>query len=411
MAVLPNNSVEQKSPHRRGRQRLRNAAVVVLGLAVVWYGGTEVLVACARFQVRARHPDTALSVIRWLEVLRPGSGEPAYLAARCYRRLGDMDAAGRKLDQAAELGIAAVDIQRERWLILAQAGAMRQAEPHLQTLLVAPGADGAEICEAYVCGFLVNYQFGQASGLLDAWQADFPDDAQPWFFRGQCSEHLADTQGAAEAYRQALKLDETRSDIRTALVRTLLELHQYEDAQSHLASLLADETDDVVVHTLAAETHRQMAKNSEAESGFRRACELDPTHIPARVGLIRVLLSLQNTEAATHMARELVADRPRNSECLFLLQQAVQMSGLDDEAQSIAERRQELQEQQERARLLMEKARFQPDDPALRFEIGSILFSHGEPEDARAWLRSVIQIAPGHEQAQQLLEQLDSASQ
>src|SRR5262245_59055767 len=139
----------------------------------------------SRQLLRHRQAEQAFAILQSAALRDPTHGEVQFLLARCHRRLGRMKEAREHLTRASLLSISSKAIAREEWLALAQSGQMREAYPHLSELLIDPGEDGPEICEAYVNGFFLTTRFRDAFELLTVWEKDFPQDSQPYLFRGR----------------------------------------------------------------------------------------------------------------------------------------------------------------------------------------------------------------------------------
>ena len=146
--------------------------------------------AVARRALKDRDGDKALSAAREAVRLSPRQGEAHFTLARAFRRQGQLDKVRESLEHAAKLGVPPDRIRREEWLALAQAGQMKEAQPHLSELLINPGDDGPDICEAYANGFFLTYRLDAAEQILDAWEKDFPQDPQPHVFRASMNSKM-----------------------------------------------------------------------------------------------------------------------------------------------------------------------------------------------------------------------------
>ena len=189
-----------------GWRWLRSGAAVAV-LAAVAFGSQPLLVQW--------HSARAEQFLR--TGLRPRAGRTAggglarteraenyLLLARLQRRTGQAARTPALLRQAEKRGADATRVQREKLLLLAQTGQLREAEPHLANLLLEPRGDGEAICEAYVQGYFANLRVAEATRLLDAWQAEYPRSPQQFFMRAYLMQALALRPEAVAAYRQGL---------------------------------------------------------------------------------------------------------------------------------------------------------------------------------------------------------------
>jgi tetratricopeptide (TPR) repeat protein len=385
----------------------RRGWVAVVTLPIAWLLLCECLLYLARSKLVAREPKECIEFINLFESLRGPTGESRFLAARSFRRIGDMSTARRCLKESQEQGYSRTALEREGWLILAQAGAINRVESKLRRMLVSPGEDAREICEAYVCGYLLNYRFDDAMGLLGAWQADFPLDTQPLLIRGQCLEHSRQFGMAAEVYESALKIDDSRSEIRCAFVRCLIELHRHDDARREIDRLLNESSENPESNVLAGRLFLETAQIAEAESHFRSVLKIAPQHVEARCGLSKVLLATDRADEALKIVRLLAHDDPFSTESGFLLQRALTMTGKIDEAIETGKHYEKMRSEQAAARVLVEQVQLNPTDASLRLAVGRILVSYGAPSDARVWLRSVLELDATNREALQLLDKLE----
>ena len=107
------------------------------------------------------------------------NAETEFLWARLERKRGHLDELSRHLQLAARLGVDRPRIDREALLAQAQTGALDGILTQLDRLLIDHSDDGAEICEAYANGLLVNGQLDNADVLIQQWTVAFPADPLP----------------------------------------------------------------------------------------------------------------------------------------------------------------------------------------------------------------------------------------
>ena len=107
-----------------------------------------------------RAPGQALQYFHSARQLAPDHAETHFQMARAYRRLGQLDRVHESLKTAWRLGYDVAALKREQWLVLAQTGELKDAEPHLLGLLSDPKeTKAAEISEALVRGYFANLRF------------------------------------------------------------------------------------------------------------------------------------------------------------------------------------------------------------------------------------------------------------
>lgn len=357
----------------------------------------------ARRALSNRNAEQATEFLKSAERLEPDNGEIHFLLARAYRRQGRFDLVRHEIERAWQCGHPTEILQREQWLALAQAGQMKEAEPHLQELLMNAGEDGPEICEAYVNGYLRLYRISPALRLLDAWQADFPDDPRPHFCRGVVWRHLRQRAKAAEEFNRALRIDPDDVESRLRLATVLAELHEFESAATEYAACLQQRPTDVGVLYGLAVCLRAEGKTAEAKTAFQRVLELAPDHFGAQFKMGQLALSENKVPEALDWLNAAVKQEPFNQAARYSLASALQANGQADAARPHFQYAAEADIKLEKVQLLMEVVAKQPDLVEPRHQVGAILLQYGSPAEAVGWLHSALQIDAGHEATHKLL--------
>lgn len=357
----------------------------------------------ARESLEQRNPQQALESLKALRRLDPDRAEVCFLMARASRRLGQMDDVRRHLIQAAELGWPRELIQREEWLALAQSGQMSQAEPHLGELLQKPMGDGPEICEAFVEGYFLTYRFHRAMAILDAWQADYPQDPLPHVYRGTYREHLYDWKEARSEFEHALALAPQDVDVRRRLAAVLVNLHEYDQAAEQFRLCLEHRPDDRDLLCEWAQCLQGQAEMDQSRDVLTRVLSGDPRHRQARLAMGQLEHSVGNSQAALGWLEPLCVETPTDSQARFILAQALATAGRAEEAHPHFEFVAAAQREMQEVSRLLEAVRDQPNDPNLRFEIGIRLLKYDNQSHGAAWLRSALDIDPHHRAAHHAL--------
>ena len=359
--------------------------------------------ADAEAALQQRDLEAALVFLSRAEEKSPDNPEVQFLLARTARRGGDIDQMQTHLKKAAKLGYPAERLDREQKLALAQIGRLSEVEQQLPDLLVNAGEDGREICEAFVNGYLIAYRFQDALGLLEPWQAEYPEDPQPHFVRGLIQLNMRNEGEAIDAFEHALKLDANHKEARLNLALLLVTRHQYQQAMQHFRLLLERHPDDPDARCGLAECLIGEGHIDEGRSVLTELLESDPEFDKARLTLGRLELDAGQAKDAVQILEPLVKSEPKNSEARFIYGSALQMDGQNVEAKHHLEYAAEARPALQRVRRLMEDLLTKPDDADLRFDIGSTLMKYDSPVDAAEWLRSVVDIQPNHAEAHRML--------
>lgn len=387
-----------------------SVAGIVLAAAAAWIGRSGPArserspagrdgIASAREAIASRDIEGALRHLDSFRSRNSANAEAHFLTGSLYRRLGRADEMERSLQRAAELGWPADEIQREGILLLAQAGHIDKAEPHLRRLLAGAGVYEPEVCEAFVAGHFRVFRPAEAVRLLDRWQAHWPKDPQPHFMRGALWQHAQGWHLAEQQYRRALELGPERVDIRLALAHALVERGQAEEAAGHFRECVKRMPDSPAALAGLGQALIKLGKTAESRELFQRVLERDPGHPGAHFGMGQLALAGGRSQEAVDWLEPLVKQAPFDLSLRYALARALRSVGRSADAQHHFEFVREIQKPLARIADLMDAILDRPDDVELRYELGVTLLKSVSPIDGAGWLRTVVAIDPGHRQA------------
>jgi tetratricopeptide (TPR) repeat protein len=403
---------------RRRRQLRWLALIGVVLLAILVLSGR--LAAIPRgFAVQALHRHDLDGAQRWLDWaarLGPRDPETAFLQARLLRKLGHNLESGQELERAVRLGLDPQRARRETLLARAGTGDVFNIAMELDRMLIDPGDDGREICEAYVNGLLVTANYDTASALIAVWKQDFPDDAQPYYVFARALEHLGRHEQAEQEYRAALDKQPDPQAALYVLGRFLLTRNRAADAQSCFQRAL-EFPYNAAARIGLAQCLRTEGRTDEARrmleavvklprdavvQGYQRVDE--PLEgLPAHYELGSLLSALGEYETALPLLEQAVAANPRDLEARYARGVALRGAGRLDEGSA------ELEGVAAARKALTEADRLvdglKPDEPmvAERFRIGELYMQHGSRKRGEMWLKAVLSHDPQHKRAHELL--------
>lgn len=391
----------QRTPPRRIAKWLVTCAVVVL-LA-------QQIVA----NLAARQSTSSLEFHRleqaqfWLNLWEISSWKSVDLClqrARLQRLKGQSETARAELDLARKLGAAEADLRAEEILMLAQGGQLSRVEQHLKSLLIEQRVGLQSVCEAYINGFLLNYRFGDAAGLLDVWEKDFPEAAQPKFVRGLIEEQLGNSAIALESFQAALKLDPSRNDIRLRLAIALTRQHNYKQAVEYFKKIEAQyaNSEEFLLHF--ATCLSEMGDQKAALPVLNRLLDQHPQHREANLLKARHHFANQEYAEAKALLEQRLRQTERDYDYRYLMGLVLRAQGHTSEAASHMTFVEKADAAMAKVRLAMDQTRDKPRRADTRFEIGSQLLELGFRNDGASWLRSVLEVDPAHLGAHQALE-------
>jgi tetratricopeptide (TPR) repeat protein len=343
-----------------------------------------------------RDEDRAGQELRAALALAPQRAESWLLLARLHRRRGELPAAAAALRQAEQYGAAEEQVRRQRWLLWAQAGRLRDAEPHLAELLTDPRGEGPDICEAFVQGYFANLRIEDAQTLLDVWVKDFPQDPQPHAMRGYLLQTLALLPEAVAAYRQALDRDSRPTSTRRRLAEALLEMGQREEAGELLRRCVSETPEDVDTQLTWANYLVTSEEPDRARQVLTELLSRESGCFEARRLLGELELNQGRfVEACRHLdlaARQRSHDVTTRNALGKTLRALGRKGEAEPHIQYVREADPALQRLDQQLRQVVQ----QPRDAELRYQIGRTLLQYGSPDDGAKWLRTVLELQPDH---------------
>ncbi len=350
-------------------------------------------------------------VQQWLDVaqrISPNCAETEFLRGRLFRRLGRMDDAKRRLRRAKYLGYSPEAIERENWLASAQSGQMNQVGPRLIDLLNDPRGDEAEICEAFVTGYLRLHQFTSAEPLIEAWLKDQPKDPQPYYWRGLMNRELY-YQGRIDEARceadlnKALALQPNHHRAAFALGEMLADKLKMEDAARLFQ--IARQHEDMFIEASVAYGRclRNLNQATKARLVLSEVLERDPTCEEGAFELASLDVEDGDYESALKHIGPALSRNYHDKDLRYVMGVALRGTGKTDEAKVHLEYAQKASQELSRARDLTMTISAEPANANLRYDIGSRFLQYGSTRRGLIWLESALDCDPNHIPTHQIL--------
>jgi tetratricopeptide (TPR) repeat protein len=382
----------------RTRLALLCVAMIALPVAVFW---TPWLIAQydlrqARAALQRFDTDSALPWLQRSERWEPGDAETHFLLARACRRKGQFDDMAKHLEEAGRLGFPAARIERERRLAVAQTGRVHDVYGYLPGMLASPDDDGPEICAAYVSGCCLSFDFGSANAVLDAWSADYPEQPEPHFRRGNLWYAQKEWVNAADAYSRCLELEPSRIKARLSLADCLLKMSEPEKAEPHFRRCLKEAPGNLEAWVGWGSCLLTLGRTEEARTALQHVVEASPGDFEARRQLGELELQLGRPQAALKWVEPLAEKWPEDTSVANVMAQGLQEIGKVEEAKPYWKAVRRNEELLSRLEELTREIKRNPTDVGLRYEIGTLLIRYRSREDGVGWLQSVLQYDPNH---------------
>lgn len=338
----------------------------------------------------------------WAERLGGENAEIALWRARTFRRLGRLDATRAALEKALQLGAPRDRLERENWLALAQAGQLREAEPQLPLLLMQPGDDGPEICEAYVLGYLRTFRHAQAERLLQAWMQDWPDQARPYLLRGRLYLVQQQTRKAEADFRTALMRDPHCAEAAVELAEILRSENRPAEARPLFAQFLHDRQVGIRARVGLAACLKALGRAESAREVLAEALTIAPDDSVVLRELGRTELERGHSAAAEAYLRRALP-LTRDDEVRYLLAQALQGQGKSEEAKPLFEEVRRTREAFQELQRLEDELVKSPGNPHLLTQMGALLLEYADPEEGVVRLLAALDRDPHALEARRLL--------
>lgn len=382
----------------------RVVAIAACAIAVVFVALPEVALSRVRGLLEARRHDAAG---RWLDVAAATSlrrAEVHFQSARLARRREDFPEVSRQLRAAHAGGWPVAELEREQWLAQAQAGQVAEMEAHWVDLFDDPRSDGPEISRAFVIAELARIRFDDAKSVLDAWEADYPDDPGPHVFRGLIHSIQLEWDDAAASYRRAIARDRTNVEAWRGLGEALSKRLRFEQALAAWTALLEIDPTDVVAAVGRCDCLVRLGDVEIARRELDAVIERVPDDVTALDIAGRLELAAGDAARAVEWLARAVALRPEDAELRYALGRALRLAGRADEAAEHLAFRESAQEPLERLRRLLVELPREPENADVRAEIGELTYRWKSRDEGVQWFVRALDVEPTHARARALLD-------
>lgn len=262
-------------------------------------------------KARGSDPEKSEAQIRAILNIAPGLQQALQLLVDGRRARGDIGGARALLEAMASESPELATVHFELGLLLAETGETESAMRSLQQVVELE-----------------------------------PKHPLAWRYLGDALLRTGDMAGAADAY--AKQVQSSAMDLTTLEMVAALGSDQVEVAESVLREYLNFQPTDLNALESLASLNMRAGEFESAESLYKRALDLAPPFLKARLGYISALHEQQKSQDEIEQLDILLGDDPDNAEYLELKSLAISASGKIDEAVAHAER--QVQSQPDRAR-------------------------------------------------------------
>jgi predicted Zn-dependent protease len=396
------------APFRTRRGAVR--AVVVLAVIALLgsQGWAWAQLRAARAALAKHHPNEARASLAACARVWGFRPTVRLLAARAAWQDGDLEAATSELRAGQRLIGSATDDTALEWaLIQASAGNVREVDAYLQRRAEQDPSTGPLVWEALAVGYLRVYRTLDAMSCLNHWLARDPDNVRALELRGQTYVTGRGVVRGTEDFRRVLELDPTRRSTRWHLIEALLALGGYEEAVPHLEVFARESPDDPKAAALLARCYFFVGRRDEARALIDATLTRHPDDgLCLRTRGQFALMDDQKVEAERWLRRA-VAAMPEDHRSHWLLFEALRQQGKMEEAKEQNRIADEVKDRSTRLTELQSRtlAEF-PLDPAVHYEMGSLLIRSGHADVGERWMLTALQLDPSFRPAHAALAAL-----
>jgi tetratricopeptide (TPR) repeat protein len=380
---------------------LLGVLAVLVALAVAgpylwgWYHWSAAQSALARY-----HTAKARQHLQRCQWLWPNSPAVHLLAARADRRAGELEAAQAHLQKCQRLQSISEEVVMEGALLHVVGGDLPEYEEYLQARMHKEPALAPLIWEGLTAGYLRMCRISDALACLEAWLTAEPDNVQALFLRGRLYRQIQVVQKYVPEFRRVVELDPERDDAREYLAGGLLEVGRFDEALSHLDSLLQRRPRDPELLVQMARCRNGLGQMKQARELLDEVLAEHPDHAAALRAYGQMTRQAGQLEEAEKWLRRAARVLPYDYSVQYGLQAVLKELGKTEAAKEQLARAQELKDRRERlAEISQRKLSERPYDPALHYELGKLLTSLGQEESGAVWLHSALRQDPNYQPA------------
>ena len=393
---------------------------ILLLIPILWISGglSSILNWRIRQAMAAREFDVAESLIEWTSQLYCSNGETAFWNARLHRKRLDVEAVPAMLQLAFDRGFDKDRIARESVLLQVQTGEIDEVSREIEAMIADPGEDGAEICEAYTNGALINGETSLALTTIQIWKDEFPTDAQPYYALARVLEHQRREKEAREQLEFAVQKCSRHWPSRYALARLLIDANRATEAMTLIEPARVMRHNGAMLYLLAR-CQRTTGSASEAAALLRQVLDTGTDEISlafrcvgeagdstvVKLELASVEAGEQNYDTAVALLDEVLTDDPQNLDARYLRGTSLRSLKKFEAATSDLQQVEQIREMLKEVDQLVDQVEQNPSEPQLekRFRIGEIYIKYESGRRGEFWLRDVLNRNPAYLPAHALL--------
>ena len=248
-------------------------------------------------------------------------------------------------------------------------------------------------------GYMRNQRMNDALGMLDAWEADSPDNWIPVLLRGQIYSFQGQSGPSKKCFERVLELNPNCVD---AMLELGLDLEQSNKPQEAITWLEKAGPSPMARMHLAA-CHRKTGNTARAAQILQQLREEHPENAEVLRECGRLAVESADYERAIQTLQAAVEVAPKDDEAHYLLGQALQSVGRTDEAEPHFAFFRTARTALEELDQLRAKISRDPFDASLLTREGELLINFVNEQEGLLALMAAIDLDRDHLRAHELL--------
>lgn len=252
--------------------------------------------------------------------LNPADTESVVRLARVYLARKDLPAAGRTLEASVASGHDSAPLYALLAEVYEQTGHLENAIPAMR---LAIQCDPKSERYRFDYGILLTNSNAPAAAVIRLEESikEFPSSSRLWFALGFANFKLDKNEEAERALRKVIELDPKFAPAFAYLGLIRAKTGAYAEAISLYERALVADPKLAVVHHLIADTMLKQANadGKVIETHLRRAAEMDPAFMPARLSLGKLFMRSQRWAEAVAEFEQVVKLDPNVTEAYYQL--------------------------------------------------------------------------------------------
>ena len=328
----------------------------------------------------------------------PYNAEAHFLMARTSRRAGNLGQWKIHLDRAEILRWPKKQIELERQLRRAQVGDFWDVKTSLLDWANSFPPDEVIILEALVHSYMDNDCLLDVVSITTPWIQRYPEDWMPLIYRANAELRLYGK--PAEAVKDFQRVLELRPDIpetHLALAQVLANDGQYHEAIPHFQYCLDRHPEEPIDALFGLATCQySMGQTDLARETLGKLLAQVKNHAGAVFLQAKIELAEGRPEDALQSLKKADALSPKQADVTNALVHVCGQLGLEEETARYKRGLEEIQKRDELFDRLVSEAKLRPDDPDVRFQLGTACLKYDREEEAVHWFQGILRKDPLH---------------